>query len=58
MEWVKKNPVIVAGTSVAVVLLGLAVWFLAAKMSASSEAELKLAGSLDSRTALWQRREH
>lgn len=54
MEWVKKNPVIVAGTSVAVVLLGLAVWFLAAKMSASSEAELKLAGSLDSRTALWQ----
>ena len=54
MEWVKKNPVIVAGSSVAIVLLGLAVWFLGSSMSASSDAELKLAGSLEGRSALWK----
>ncbi len=54
MEWVKKNPVVVAGASVAVVLLGLAIWFLVAKMSASSEFGVALMGSRDVRSSLWQ----
>ncbi len=54
MEWVKKNPVIVAGSSVAVVLLGLAVWFLLSEVAASSEADEALGALKAGRDSLWQ----
>lgn len=56
MEWVKKNPVIVAGASVAVVLIALAGWFLFSKVSASSETEAVLLGLLDNRRTMWESR--
>lgn len=56
MEWVKKNPVIVAGSSVAVVLLGLAAWFLFSQLSESSEKETVLLGMFDARKSIWDSR--